>query len=187
MRVIVFLFSLLLFTNAFAQEDTLSVTWTEGYILSWDDFQGKEDVVLNLSALSKIAIPYTYSSDGEVDLTVKLSTVFVKGESWYKSGKENNVLLGHEQLHFDIAELHRRLIVKAILDTKFSSENYESELKQLVNKIWDEYYRKMQDQYDAETNYARLFQSQIDWNESVAAKLIELKEFDDTELMVTFQ
>tara|TARA_R110000868_G_scaffold149463_2_gene371909 strand:+ start:498 stop:1061 length:564 start_codon:yes stop_codon:yes gene_type:complete len=183
------LFTALLFISSifFAQVDTLGVEWQHDYHLKWSDFKGKEDKSQKLSALSKISIPYTYSSDGEVDLTLNLSTVFVKDESWYKKGKENNVLLGHEQLHFDIAEIHRRIIVKTVLSTKFSAENYESELKQLISKIWDEDYRKMQDQYDAETNYARLFRSQKEWMEIVATKLIELKEFNDTEVTVTFQ
>jgi|TARA_B110000503_G_C7154005_1_gene416452 thiamine kinase-like enzyme len=96
-------------------------------------------------------------------------------------------LLGHEQLHFYIAEIHRQIIVKSILNTKFSAENYELELRQLISKIWDEDYRKMQDQYDAETKYARLFRSQKEWIEIVATKLIELEKFNDTELTVTFQ
>tara|TARA_B110000046_G_scaffold112201_1_gene119341 strand:+ start:34517 stop:34810 length:294 start_codon:yes stop_codon:yes gene_type:complete len=97
------------------------------------------------------------------------------------------VLLGHEQLHFDIAEIHRRIIVKAILNTKFSAQNYESELKELVTKIWDEDYREMQDLYDAETNFSRLFQAQIDWNKLVASKLIKLNSFKKNVLTVTFQ
>ena len=144
-------------------------------------------VELNLSALSKIAIPYTFTSDGEVDLTIELSTRFIKNDSWYKKGEENNVLLGHEQLHFDIAEIHRRLIVKAILAAQFSAENYESELKEIVNRICKEDYREMQDLYDAETNYARMFQAQINLNKLVADKLVELNEYNDTEITVTFE
>ena len=187
MRVILFLCSLVVCSNLFSQEDTSSVKWTSEYNLSWDDFQGEEVVELNLSALSKIAIPYTFTSDGEVDLTIELSTRFIKNDSWYKKGEENNVLLGHEQLHFDIAEIHRRLIVKAILAAQFSAENYESELKEIVNRIWKEDYREMQDLYDAETNYARMFQAQINWNKLVADKLIELSEYNDTEITVTFE
>ncbi|MDA9312349.1 hypothetical protein OAD50_02230 [Vicingaceae bacterium] len=41
----------------FSQEDTSSVQWTHEYNLSWNDFQGVENVDLKLSALSKIAIP----------------------------------------------------------------------------------------------------------------------------------
>lgn len=90
-------------------------------------------------------------------------------------------------MHFDIAEINRRLIVKAILASKFSGDNYESELKEVISKIWKEDYRKMQDEYDAETNYARMFQAQIDWNKLISDKLIELKEYNDTEITVTFE
>ncbi|MDB4083192.1 hypothetical protein OAD50_02225 [Vicingaceae bacterium] len=77
--------------------------------------------------------------------------------------------------------------MKAILASKFSGDNYESELKEVISKIWKEDYRKMQDEYDAETNYARMFQAQIDWNKLISDKLIELKEYNDTEITVTFE
>lgn len=187
MRVTSFAFLILLCSIAFAQEDTTGIKWTNDYTLSWDDFQGEEDVELSLSAVSKIAIPYTYSSDGEVDVTVTLFTVFMKHKSWYKDGKQNNVLLGHEQLHFDIAEIHRRIIVQALFNAKFTRENYDSELRKIVTDIWDNDYRKMQDSYDAETNYARFFKSQIDWNRLVSEKLLELEKFKTTEVTVIFQ
>jgi hypothetical protein len=186
MRWLGFIILFLFWVAVNAQQDSLVIKWTDDYTLSWNDFQGEEDVELSLAALSKIAIPYTYSSDGEVDFTVKLNTVFVKNESWYKEGKQNKILLGHEQLHFNIAEIHRRLIVKRILKTTFSSENYDTELKQLVNEIWEEDYRKMQDLYDSETNYARIFKSQMDWNKFVAKRLDELKKFKSTEVTINF-
>jgi hypothetical protein len=177
---LVFLFSLC--NVVWAQEDTLRLNWTSDYNLSWSDFKAEEEPELSLSALSKIAIPYTYSSDGEVDATVTLSTVFMKYESWYKRGKENHILLDHEQLHFDIAEIHRRLIVKAIKNSKFTSDGYDSELKKIVTDIWDTSYGEMQDKYDSETNYARYFKAQI-----VSEKLLELKEFKANSVTFTFQ
>ena len=84
------LFTALLFISSafFAQVDTLGLEWRQDRHLEWSDFKGKEDKSQKLSALSKISIPYTYSSDGEVDLTINLSTVFVKDESWYKKEKK---------------------------------------------------------------------------------------------------
>jgi len=187
MRWLGFIILFLFWVAVNAQQDSLVIKWTDDYTLSWNDFQGEEDVELSLAALSKIAIPYTYSSDGEVDLNVKLNTVFIKNESWYKEGKQNKILLGHEQLHFDIAEVHRRIIVRKILQTNFSPENYDTELKQLINEIWEENYRNMQDLYDTETNYARLFKAQMNWNKLVAKKLEELKEFSTTEVTVIFK
>lgn len=187
MRITVLAFLILISTSLFAQNDTLGLEWSNDYFLQWSDFQGHEDKDLTLSALSRIAIPYTYTSDGEVDLTVNLATVFVKSESWYKKGKENHILLAHEQLHFDIAEIHRRMIVKAILNATFSRESYDSELRKIITDLWDNEYRDMQDKYDAETNYARFFRSQIDWNKSVAEKLLELDEYKAKEITVTFR
>lgn len=186
MRTLLVTLLLSLTSALFSQVDTLGVEWQQDYHLTWSDFKGIEDKSQKLSALSKIAIPYNYSSDGEVDLTINLATVFIKDESWYKVGMENDVLLGHEQLHFDIAEVHRRLIVKAVVNGKFTSDNYANELREIITEIWDNDYRAMQDLYDKETNYARLFKNQIKWNETIAKKLAELEEFKMNKVTVIF-
>lgn len=186
MRTLLFTALLFIISSSFAQGDTLGVEWKKDQFLKWSDYRGVEDKSRKLSALSRIAIPYTYSSDGEVDFTVNLTTVFIKDESWYKEGEQNKVLLGHEQLHFDIAEIHRRVIVKAIKNAKFTPENYVEKLKEIITSIWDNDYREMQDLYDKETNFARIFKSQINWNKKVAAKLAELEEYNTTEVTINF-
>ena len=190
MRFLLFA-TLLLFQYYLRAQTNLTVDhdrifWSDTTEITWSDFQGTNDSLKSLSAISKIELPYSTSSDGEVDMSFTIQTCFIKSESWYKEGKKNNILLSHEQLHFDIAELHRRLIVKAIVEGNFNSDTYEKQVDQIIIAIWENSYRKMQDKYDLETNYARIFKPQIYWNQRVADQLESMKEFAALTVTVVF-
>ena len=190
MRFLLFA-TLLLFQYYLRAQTNLTVDhdrifWSDTTTIKWSDFQGTNDSVKSLSAISKIELPYSTSSDREVDMTFTIQTSFVRSESWYQEGKQNNILLLHEKLHFDIAELHRRLIVKAIVEGEFNSDTYKEEVDKIVIAIWENSYRKMQDKYDLETNYARIFKPQIYWNQRVADQLESMKEFAALNVTVVF-
>ncbi|MFB1021795.1 MAG: hypothetical protein QMC40_03430 [Vicingaceae bacterium] len=184
--------TLLLFQYSLRAQTNLAVDpdrifWSDTTEIKWSDFQATNDSAKSLSAISKIELPYSTSSDREVDMTFTIQTCLVKSESWFKKGKQNNILLLHEQLHFDIAELHRRLIVKSIVEGSFNADTYEKEVDQIIIAIWENSYRKMQDKYDLETNYARIFKPQIYWNKKVADQLESMKEFQALTVTVIFQ
>ncbi|MBL4706877.1 MAG: hypothetical protein JKY48_00360 [Flavobacteriales bacterium] len=99
--------------------------------------------------------------------------------------KKNKVLLQHEQLHFDIAELHRRMIIKALAEEDFNKHNYKDKLDEIINRVWIEGYRKMQDKYDNETNYSRVFKSQITWNKYISQQLRNYEDYRFTDIEVS--
>ncbi|MFT6198664.1 MAG: hypothetical protein ACJAQ2_000431 [Vicingaceae bacterium] len=78
------------------------------------------------------------------------------------------------------------MIVKAIVEGNLNSDTYEKEVDQIVITIWENSYRKMQDKYDLETNYARIFKPQIYWNQKVADQLESMKEFEALTVTVVF-
>lgn len=167
------------------KNETDRIYWNDWYRLEWNDFQGGHDSLGNLAAVSKIALPYTYSSDGEGSLVVKVDVCFLKKESWVNHRKKNQVLLQHEQLHFDIAELHRRMVVKALSEEAFDKNNYKEKLDEIIDRIWLKSYRKMQDKYDAETNFSRIFRSQITWNKYVSQQLRNLEDYTFNEVEIS--
>lgn len=161
------------------------IFWSDWYRLEWTDFLAEPNATDKVAAVSKIALPYTYESDGEGEMTVKISVCFIKSESWVNKSKKNNVLLQHEQLHFDIAELHRRMIVKALTEEDFDKENYKEKLEEIIDRVWMKGYRKMQDKYDKETNFSRVFKSQISWNKYVAQQLRNYDDYTFNEVSVS--
>lgn len=184
---LIFIFTLACLNSIFAQEegDEDKIFWSDWYKLEWSDFKGKPADDQGVAAQSSIGLPYKFLSDGEGSLTVYLNVCFLKDESWSQAEKQNNVLLQHEQLHFDIAELHRRMIVKDILEAKFNKDNYESLLERIITDNWKVKYRRMQDKYDKETNFSRIIREQINWNRFVKQQLSNLEEYTYTELEVS--
>ena len=188
MKQLLLLFCILFSVEFFAQEKDTSLNkiyWNDWYKLEWSDFQAEPDPSRKVAALSSFALPYNIVSDGEGEMSVTLSVCFNKDRSWSKEEQQNDVLLQHEQLHFDIAELHRRKILKAISEAEFSKENYEAVLEEIINENWVISYREMQDKYDGETNYARIFRPQIKWNKYISQQLRNLEEFSFNKIKVS--
>lgn len=166
-------------------DETDRIYWNDWYRLEWGDFEAEPAADKKVAALSSIGLPYTYTSDGEGEMTVQINVCFIRSESWSKEAQENNVLLQHEQLHFDIAEVHRRKIIKALTEADFTKHNYKEKLEEIIDRIWVKEYRIMQDKYDKETNFSRIFKEQIAWNNYVLQQLRNLEKFAYTELSVS--
>ena len=168
-----------------AQDKTVDldrIYWNDWYRLEWSDFTGVPNEGATVAALSSIGLPYKYSTDGEGELKLSIDVCFLKKESWSKSELRNNLLLQHEQIHFDIAELHRRKIVKAFLETSFTKKNYKEKLNQIIDKIWKEEYKIMQDQYDKESGFSKVIKEQIRWNKFIDQELKNYKDYAFNEL-----
>jgi hypothetical protein len=174
--------------NSYGQEtlDSNRIFWSDWYRLEWADFQGEFDFEKEgVAAQSSIGLPYKMKSDGEGEMNVTVNVCFLKNESWSLEEKRNNVLLQHEQLHFDIAEMCRRMIVKAIVETEFTKENHKELLEKTIREIWLVKYREIQDKYDKETNFSRIFREQIKWNKYVQQQLTNLKDYTYTEIEIS--
>ncbi len=169
------------------ENETNKIIWSDWYRLEWSDFSliTESETESKIAALSSIGLIHEFVSDGEASMTITINVCFIKDESWSKEELQNKVLLQHEQLHFDIAELHRRMIVKQLMKAEFTKSNYEQKLKDIINNIWKNSYRKMQDKYDKETNYSRVFKAQINWNKFVSQQLRNLEDYAFTEIEVS--
>jgi len=188
MRTLLFIALIISTLRGIAQDDssaTNRIYWSEWYQLEWSDFEGAPIVREKVAALSSIGLPYSYSTDGEGSMTIQINVCFIKDESWSKEEKENNVLLQHEQLHFDIAELHRRKIVKRLMEAEFTKSNYSELLDQIVEQVWSNAYRSVQDKYDEETNFSRIFKEQINWNKFITQELRNYEDYSFTEIEVS--
>ena len=58
----------------------------------------------------------------EVQLDFEVNAFFYPNESWYKPDVCNNLILSHEQLHFDITELHARKFRQMVSNTRFTNK-----------------------------------------------------------------
>lgn len=166
-------------------QDNNRIFWSDSVQLSWNDFQAKPADDQSIAALSSIAIPYSFETDGEGEISIQIQVCFVKDESWVKKAEQTPLLLKHEQIHFDIAELHRRKIVKALKEANFTKSNYKEKLESIVGEHWNKIYRNSQDQYDQETNFSQYIKAQLEWSKKLKRLLEEYKNYQEENFTVS--
>ena len=171
----------LLFTLAFlnisGQNKILkkSIVWKKDYKLSRKDFKGKFDKkskIIAQTGVNIIIVPFAKKS-GKYLYEVYAKFYYYK--SWINSN--SNILLNHEQLHFDIAELYARKMRKEIQKVKLTKNKVEEfDYRRIYKKYFKEFLN-YQKKYDAETDFSRTHSSQKKWETTVSKQLFELEKY----------
>ena len=144
------------------------IGWHEQDQLAWSDFKGSVKNWGTVSALTASAIEYAYEcEDGKLKITVK--AIFIPEESWAKSEAQNQYILAHEQLHFDITEIHARKLRKE-LASKVSS-CYDMRKIEGIAKNVIEAWKLEQTRYDKDTGHSTRREVQEQWSEKVRQEL----------------
>lgn len=148
--------------------------WRKNHSVVWADFQGPVDRSSDHHASTHSGIRYSYNwSQRNDELTMKfeVESFFDRSKSWVKKDKRTKTLLAHEQLHFDITEIHARLLRKAF-DEATWTKNFEEEVKEIAkeNRVIR---LKMQDAYDEETEHSQKKDVQAQWEEKIKELLEE--------------
>lgn len=155
-----------------AQAQQTEVLWTPDLKLSWKDFKGKPDPHSRVAAVTASGISYKFSSlerDGNYEVKYTVDTFFYPKQSWYHPHMCDDIILSHEQLHFDISELFARKMRKIMESTRFT-ENVKAEVKDIYHQILKEL-KAFQNKYDEQTNFSRNREAQLHWNEEISAAL----------------
>jgi len=159
--------------------DTKEFSWNEDYMLTWEDFKGEPDYQSEAVAVTASGITFGFSikeSDTKVyDLTTEVEAHFYPEHSWYKKERANAHILGHEQLHFNITELHVRRFRKQIKQLALD-KTLKSKLKALHEKINTEL-ASMQNDYDYQTNSSIDKAQQILWQKKIDDALLKLDAY----------
>ena len=149
-----------------------AIKWSETHRLTWSDYRGAPDKTTGFAAITASGITYTLQAalkNDKVMVNCTVETFFYPEKSWYRKGEVNAVVLAHEQLHFDITELHTRKLKNAI-DTAVFTENVKEEVRNLYEGILKEL-NAFQDRYDAETDYSRNLKEQLRWQQEIGEAL----------------
>ena len=149
-----------------------SITWREKR-LTWDDFRGEPPLSDRVAATTASGISYQFSTSGtrsSYKVDFEISTHFYPNKSWYKPELCDEVILSHEQLHFDISELFARKLRKVLSEATFTHENVKRKIKDLYNRNNEEL-SDFQHRYDSETNFSRNREQQLIWNKQITDAL----------------
>ncbi len=167
---------LFFFIAPFSVEEE-KIAWSEDHKLTWEDFKGTpsgpEEFVASTN--SGVSFSFSYSErNGVANIDYKITGNFYPNLSWYRPAKVSDYILGHEQLHFDISELHARKLRKA-LSTLPHDREFGDKSKVIYEQMEAER-RTMQQQYDSDSDHSNIESEELRWRSYVAE---QLKALDD--------
>jgi hypothetical protein len=156
-----------------SETDDIKIEWSESNKLTWADFQGTESKGQGYAASSSTGISFSYSVkhyEEGFDLDYSVKCHFYPEESWYDSSSASAYILKHEQTHFDISELHARILRKLISEASFSKD-LKIEIKAIYKEV-EKQRGEMQYRFDSETEHSINKKNEYLWETFVAKKLI---------------
>lgn len=151
-----------------------SILWDKNVRLKWSDFVGRPDTSSKWMAVCPASIYVKgFMDKGLPNFLVTNS--FIKNDAWTKDSL-SVVILRHEQLHFDIAEVYARKIRKAIDSLRRQKvkdiEAYSVEIKQLLKMR-----HETDSLYDEQTAHGVYGNKQSVWNQKILKELEALKDY----------
>jgi hypothetical protein len=160
-----------------------TILWQENLYLEWSDFIGKADSVAFDKALTCVKIEFKSKQISNETKSIKIGTYFIKSCSWKKKNV-NELLLIHEQNHFNLNEISARKIRKKILETKFlSMESSKAIIKKIFSDGLNSNFNE-QEEYDLQTNHSMNKEEQLKWNAKIKHELNLLKGYSDAEFII---
>lgn len=154
-------------------EQSHFIDWKANRKLTWEDFQARPVNNSDNAALtsSNINFQYGYGSNG---FHYSISCRFDKSRSWVRV--KSDYILAHEQGHFDIAELHARLLNQALSTYRYQEKTVDDDISRLYDGIMKQHH-DMQQLYDAETDHSRNTRKQTEWLHSIHENLKRTQAF----------
>ena len=151
------------------------IEWQPNNTLSWEDFKGQPNARGNFVASTSSGMSQSYAIAGNGVLNKKETHVkahFYPEYSWYSTKDTTAYLLKHEQTHFDITEIHARILNARIQSYAFTS-NSKAEVKALYEEV-EAARRAMQKAFDEETNHSIHKDVEKKWETRIARLLLPL-------------
>ena len=159
----ILILSVLLCVSTVNTDDTMA--WRDHYKLSWLNFKGQPEPNSTAVAVTASGITFGYSlkriDNKIVSFNANVEAHFYPEKSWYIKDRADAYVLAHEQLHFDITELHVRKFRKQIAQLKVSP-HIQQDLQKLHRDI-NKALADMQNRYDTETNNSIDKETQSKW------------------------
>ncbi|SIT78826.1 DUF922 domain-containing protein [Pontibacter indicus] len=151
--------------------NTEQLAWSATRKLNWEDFRGIPESSNPHHALTAANLAVdARCKDNKFYYEVKC--VFLPGESWSKN-KKSEKLLAHEQLHFDLTEVHARLLRRQLQELGASCGNLKTNLNSTVGNAFKAW-KAEQDQFDKASRHGLDAEVQQDWDERISRRLKEL-------------
>jgi len=150
------------------------ISWSAARPLTWGDFQGAAPQAGAEAAKTAYGIYYAWKCRGRAFEFLAIAA-FHPGDSWVKpavlgDSTESRRVLGHEQTHFNIAELYARRMRQRFARLARPCARSDDQLGLEARRILDEE-RAFQRRYDAETGHGLERREQTAWEAEMRRQL----------------
>jgi len=167
--------------------------WDPARPLRWEDFRGEPppganregaQIHLALSWIGEWEVRFDRSRGLWVARLVSVATfnTMDRTKSWVLPHAKTAEVLNHEQRHFDLHEVYRRLLdlsLRRLIGVEWTGttrEEAEEKLRAHLDAIFQGISRKcqeVQDRYDRETDYGRNLEKQRKWDRMISEWLLD--------------
>ena len=132
----------------------------------WNDFQGPPPAEGPEGAKTTYALYTAWKCRGDA-FEFRVVAGFQTGRSWVKPAVlrdtlQSRTILAHEQVHFDLAEVHARSMRRYFASLAGACRKSDAQLSAIVQRLEDETSAE-QRRYDAETNHGLVTDRQAQW------------------------
>lgn len=143
--------------------------------LSWTDFIGDPDQKKSFNAFTAYTFRTKFGSvnffgDSAVVNNLEVILELDSKNTWAKKDRVTDLLLVHEQGHFNLGILSSKEILAKFKATKFTKQNYNSLLQSIINDV-SKKYRDLGIKYDDETKHSENREQQLKWNSFITEEL----------------
>jgi hypothetical protein len=140
--------------------------WSAARRLTWDDFQGDPPADGSEGAITSYTLYSAWKCRGSA-FEFRVIAGFRPRQSWVKAVVLNDTtqrrtVLGHEQTHFDLAEVHARIMRRTFRELVQPCSKTDAQLGALAQRLAEEE-KAEQRRYDAETKHGLLAAQQAAW------------------------
>jgi hypothetical protein len=142
--------------------------------LTWDDFQGDPPPDGSEGAVTAYTIYSAWKCRGD-DFEFRVVAGFRPRQSWVKAvvrrdSVQRRTVLVHEQTHFDLAEVHARIMRRAFRDLPRPCTKTDGDLSEVAQRL-AQAEKAEQRRYDNETDHGLRASQQAAWSAAVARRL----------------
>jgi hypothetical protein len=168
-------------------EEADLLPWSKDRPLTWDDFRGQppeapsgEAAYIRYRLEVRDAVPVlkwdpaTKSWEARLDpQKLRVLNLMVRSLSWVDPARKTDHLLAHEQGHFDLAEVYRRILEKRLLALRARGATQKQAVAALMkaveaaqNAVWEKL-EEVQNRYDGETGHGANPEKQSEWLDKI--------------------
>jgi hypothetical protein len=161
-----------------------NIPWSENYKLTWDDFKGTVDSSQEYAAITWTLVERNQTGLLEDKIFLTVNNFFLRNQSWVKRGSENEELLSHERLHWDIVEFLTRKLRK-IYSEHLSlniNDSYIFFNKEYNNMLEEQ--DRIQELYDLETDFSKNSKKQKEWADKINKMLKEYEDYSNVNVII---